>query len=172
MIAAYPDAKIIFVERDYDKWIKSLDDGLLRSLWSGLIGLVIDYAEPFVGQEGGGAVRKMFLGFFRAQNYKECKMNARETYERYNEEVRAACKGEEHRLLEFKLGSGWEPLCEFLDRPVPDVPFPWTNELAMVREVAFNAAMTRAKLAVCKGFPYAVAFGALGMATLWCLGRV
>jgi hypothetical protein len=32
------------------------------------------------------------------------------------------------RLLEYKLGSGREPLCEFLGKPVPDVPFPHLNE--------------------------------------------
>lgn len=33
------------------------------------------------------------------------------------------------KLLEYQLGSGWEPLCEFLGKPVPDVPFPHLNEL-------------------------------------------
>lgn len=28
------------------------------------------------------------------------------------------------RLLVYKHGDGWEPLCEFLEKPVPGVPFP------------------------------------------------
>jgi hypothetical protein len=32
------------------------------------------------------------------------------------------------KLLGYKLGSGWEPLCEFLGKPVPDVSFPHLNE--------------------------------------------
>jgi hypothetical protein len=32
------------------------------------------------------------------------------------------------RLLEYKLGSGLEPLCEILGKPVPDEPFPHLNE--------------------------------------------
>jgi len=34
------------------------------------------------------------------------------------------------RLLTWDLtqDSRWEPLCEFLDRPVPDKPFPWVNK--------------------------------------------
>lgn len=32
------------------------------------------------------------------------------------------------KLLEYKLGSGWEPLCAFLGKPVPDQPFPHLNE--------------------------------------------
>jgi hypothetical protein len=31
-------------------------------------------------------------------------------------------------LLEYKLGSGWEPLCAFLGKPVPDEPFPYLNK--------------------------------------------
>ena len=28
------------------------------------------------------------------------------------------------QLLEYDVSMGWEPLCQFLDKPVPDVPFP------------------------------------------------
>lgn len=28
----------------------------------------------------------------------------------------------------MKMGDGWEPLCEFLGKPVPDEPFPWVND--------------------------------------------
>ena len=31
------------------------------------------------------------------------------------------------RLLVFDVATGWEPLCRFLEVPVPDVPFPNRN---------------------------------------------
>ena len=31
---------------------------------------------------------------------------------------------DKHRLLIFEVKEGWEPLCKFLGKPVPDVPFP------------------------------------------------
>ena len=31
------------------------------------------------------------------------------------------------RLLEWTVEDGWEPLCKFLDKPVPDEPFPHVN---------------------------------------------
>ena len=34
----------------------------------------------------------------------------------------------EDRLLIFSVKEGWEPLCKFLDMPVPDQPFPRTND--------------------------------------------
>ncbi|KAH8748905.1 hypothetical protein F5883DRAFT_378143, partial [Diaporthe sp. PMI_573] len=32
------------------------------------------------------------------------------------------------QLLDFKLADGWEPLCLFLGKDVPDVSFPHINE--------------------------------------------
>ncbi len=34
------------------------------------------------------------------------------------------------RLLEWTVEDGWEPLCEFLGKPVPDEPFPHVNAAA------------------------------------------
>jgi Sulfotransferase domain len=31
-------------------------------------------------------------------------------------------------VLDVTEGPGWEPLCEFLGRPVPAEPFPWSNK--------------------------------------------
>jgi hypothetical protein len=52
-------------------------------------------------------------------------------YERHAEEVRAAIPPE--RLLEWRPGDGWEPLCRALGRPVPDEPFPHENRRAEFR---------------------------------------
>lgn len=39
------------------------------------------------------------------------------------------------RLLEYQLGDGWGPLCEFLGKPVPDVPFPRVNDSEALQEL-------------------------------------
>ena len=31
------------------------------------------------------------------------------------------------RLLVFEVSDGWQPLCDFLDLPVPNEPFPRSN---------------------------------------------
>ena len=41
-------------------------------------------------------------------------------------EVRAAVPAE--RLLVFAIGDGWAPLCDFLQVPVPESPFPRLND--------------------------------------------
>ncbi len=52
--------------------------------------------------------------------------------ERHNAEVRAHVPA--GQLLEWSPADGWEPLCEFLERPVPAAPLPRVNDSA-----AFNA---------------------------------
>jgi len=31
------------------------------------------------------------------------------------------------KLLVFSVTEGWEPLCKFLEKDVPEIPFPWKN---------------------------------------------
>jgi hypothetical protein len=47
-------------------------------------------------------------------------------YERHNTEVRR--KAPAKRLLEWHAPEGWEPICRALDLPVPEIPFPLTNQ--------------------------------------------
>jgi len=46
-------------------------------------------------------------------------------YERHNDHVRRTAPPD--RLLEWRPGDGWNPICEALGLPVPSEPFPWTN---------------------------------------------
>ena len=50
---------------------------------------------------------------------------AKAYYEQHNADVRAHVPAS--RLLEYRAGDGWEPLCAALDVPVPDAPFPHAN---------------------------------------------
>jgi sulfotransferase family protein len=53
-------------------------------------------------------------------------------YERHNAAVRAAIPAE--RLIDYRAGDGWEPICAALGVDVPDEPFPHTNTTAQFRE--------------------------------------
>jgi len=48
------------------------------------------------------------------------------TFEAHNQRVRDTIPAE--RLLEFEIGAGWKPLCDFLSVPIPEQPFPNLNE--------------------------------------------
>ena len=47
------------------------------------------------------------------------------TYERHNQAVIDALPAD--RLLVYRTGDGWPPLCEFLGVPVPETPYPQVN---------------------------------------------
>lgn len=55
-----------------------------------------------------------------------------ELFENHNAAVRAEIAPD--RLLEYEVTEGWKPLCEFLDVPAPDAPFPRLNDTATFTE--------------------------------------
>jgi hypothetical protein len=59
--------------------------------------------------------------------------HAVEVFERHIEHVCRTCPPE--RLLVFDVAEGWEPLCAFLDVPVPQQPFPHLNDARAMRRV-------------------------------------
>lgn len=152
---AYPRAKIILTVRDADEWHASIRDALLplrRSLvawnpWASKLRRLTDRLIWEGTFEGRAAERDFAVARFEA----------------HNDEVRASIAPE--RLLVFDVKQGWEPLCRFLGRPVPDVPFPSTNSRRKVRTAArllrgatFAAAALLLALAV---------LGVLGVTLVW-----
>ena len=67
-----------------------------------------------------------------AHSAEEMRKAARRKYREHYALVRERVPKE--RLLEYELGSGWEPLCAFLGKEVPDVEFPRVNETASMHE--------------------------------------
>ena len=60
-----------------------------------------------------------------------------ERYERHNREVLEYFKDRPQDLLVFDLptDAGWEKLCPFLGREIPDQPFPHANKASLSRKV-------------------------------------
>ena len=111
------------------------------------------------------AMRKVHFGFYNAKSLSPAEITterARETYETYYRDVRKLVPPE--RRLEYKLGSGWEPLCAFLGVDVPEgVPFPRENdkeahgEEAEARLKKFRMSLLRAAVPVVGGIAAIVA---------------
>ena len=72
-------------------------------------------------------------GWFKSDSKEEMKAKAVANYEEHYALVRKVTPPE--RLLEYQLGSGWEPLCTFLGKPIPDVPFPAANDRKRLHEM-------------------------------------
>ncbi|KAJ2977024.1 hypothetical protein NQ176_g4610 [Zarea fungicola] len=128
LIAAYPDAKVILVERDVDSWLKSIH--AIFGMWENPI---TDWAVSYIGPRSGSikaeVARKYHLGWTQSSKTSDIMGNAKSAYERHYKEIRKLVPPEQ--LLDFKLKDGWGPLCKFLDKPIPqDVDFPRANDSA------------------------------------------
>ncbi|MDX1528057.1 MAG: sulfotransferase [Gammaproteobacteria bacterium] len=114
----YPEAKIILTVRTSESWHKSMSNTIFKVL------------EASTDPESIGLkliAERVFGGRFLDRDH------AVAVYEKNNADVQAAL--EDDRLLVYHLGDGWEPLCRFLDRPVPDSPFPRSNSTAEFTEM-------------------------------------
>jgi hypothetical protein len=119
LAAAYPDARIVLSVRPEEAWWKSfsatigaLRDAPERTMMPPHIDAMLDAGFELIENQTFGCAVTDRDGALRA-------------YRKRIENVRAAFPPE--RLLVFDVTEGWEPLCAFLGRPVPDVPFPRTN---------------------------------------------
>jgi Sulfotransferase domain len=119
LAAAYPQAKVIHTVRPEEHWWRSFSQTIATLLTSDQempppphVLAVMQVATQIISvQTFGGALTD-----------REAALAA---YRRRTEEVRAAIPTE--RLLVFDVAEGWQPLCRFLDVPVPVTPFPRLN---------------------------------------------
>ncbi len=108
--AHYPDAKILLTLRSAESWYASMDNTILKVARAST-----DPASLGVKLIGEG----VFGGRLDDRDHVIA------MYEKNTAEVQAAFGPE--RLLTYTIGDGWEPLCHFLGKPIPDTPFPRTN---------------------------------------------
>ena len=116
--------------------------------------LVLPPIEWATGIRAGKAMHKTLMGAFDAPDLKTLKKNARRTYEGYYARIREVVPPE--RRLEYRQGDGWEPLCAFLGKEVPDVPFPNVNDQRNHRAYQMDQLRNEMTYVWKKAAPYAV----------------
>jgi hypothetical protein len=114
LMRAYPEALILLSVRDSDDWWRSAS----RTIF------------PTVLAMRPGPEREMIEALWsnRFTHDVENESSAKAAFEKFNAEVRAGVPRE--RLLEWRPGDGWEPICRALELPVPAEPFPHVNTTA------------------------------------------
>lgn len=127
LAATFPDAKVVLSVRPEESWWKSFSQTIGKFLTTYKemqlpphVSAMVEATEEFIAKQTfGGAAddRDAAIAAFRKRT----------------EDVRAAIPAE--RLLVFDVAQGWEPLCRFLDVPVPDTPFPHHNTTAQFWEL-------------------------------------
>ncbi|KAI8653689.1 hypothetical protein LRP88_00574 [Fusarium phalaenopsidis] len=131
LIEAYPNAKVVLnYRKDLDAWHRSASKTLANVKHNWVLWIL-----SFLSRQGFWAwhvyLDFMWSGIFRGlDNDIETGVarNGKWVYKEHCNMIRGLVP--KQRLLEWTVEDGWEPLCEFLGKPVPDEPFPHTNAAA------------------------------------------
>ncbi|HEY2160318.1 MAG TPA: sulfotransferase [Solirubrobacteraceae bacterium] len=130
LIEKYPDAKVLLSVRDADGWERSMRDTIWGLFYGDILIRDLSSARCRVDDQWRGYIELMqqmwkSSGLIDngAQTTPESMKGA---MERFNQEVQETVPAD--RLLVWSVGDGWEPLCEFLELPAPDTPFPHLND--------------------------------------------
>jgi hypothetical protein len=129
LMKQYPDAKVILTTRDAAKWYESAAHTIFKKpepvkfamlKWLGRISKKLNYTPQIYYHI------QTFL-FIEAFNGKiEDKAAMMAMFNQWTEEVKNTVPAD--KLLVYEVTQGWEPLCKFLNLPVPATPFPQTNK--------------------------------------------
>lgn len=124
---AFPNAKVIHSVRPEDSWWASFSGSIAK-----LSRRYSDMALPPHAKDMLDAWA-VFAGKPTFGDGIDDRDTALTAYRLRTEQVKAAIAAD--RLLIFDVAQGWQPLCQFLDIPVPDRPFPHHNLRADFWEV-------------------------------------
>jgi 3'-phosphoadenosine 5'-phosphosulfate (PAPS) 3'-phosphatase len=109
--ARYPGSKFILTVRDSGGWLKSCKK---------------QFTPRFAGVQTD-AHKRLFIDLYGTDAFDE--QGFARGYEKFVNGAREYFKNRQSDLLiiDIAAGEGWGKLCPFLERPVPDVPFPKAN---------------------------------------------
>ncbi len=117
----FPLAKVLLSVRPAEDWIKSVH----ATIYASLMKRGNDPTGPNKSR------REMAYELIVNQTFDGRlgdAAHAKAVYEAHIAEVQRTVPPE--RLLTFDVAQGWDPLCGFLEVPVPEAPFPLTNTSA------------------------------------------
>ena len=103
---AYPEAKVILSVRDPQAWFESTQATIFARDPS-------HAPDKVWGEMVSRVVNDLFDGRMHDRDH------VISVYEKHNAEVQRVIPAE--RLLVYEASQGWDPLCEFLGVPVPDI---------------------------------------------------
>jgi hypothetical protein len=125
----FPDAKVLLSVRDPEAWYASCQKSIHASAQAAVKGELeggsVDVSPEAMKMINGLIWNGTFEGRF------DDKAFAIDVFNRHNEDVKR--KVPAGKLLVYEIGEGWEPLCEFLEVPVPEAPMPHLNDATSFR---------------------------------------
>ncbi len=122
---AFPEALVILSVRDTDAW------------WASCLAIEKSYEEERKRPELITAERRAYLDLVEELYPDSSKDIDTAYFEAHNRSVLEFAEQDESfkkRLLVWRTTDGWEPICNALNLPVPDIPFPHKNRSADFHE--------------------------------------
>ncbi|KAM0288245.1 hypothetical protein ACHAO9_007424 [Fusarium lateritium] len=123
LMEIYPDAQVISVTRDKEKWWASWE-AVTKEASAGFLNILM---APVPGKRWYPTLVKQFS---EQQEERFGPMTSARLDE-HNEYVRRVTPASKFNMVE--LGQGWAPLCKILGLPVPANPFPQANDADAVK---------------------------------------
>ncbi|KAH7183335.1 uncharacterized protein B0J16DRAFT_373813 [Fusarium flagelliforme] len=123
LLEIYPDAEVICVTRDREKWWASWE-AVSKMAGAGFLNV---FLMPVPGKRW---YPKLVTQFLEQQNERFGPMTSARLDE-HNEYVRKVTPPDKFHIM--KLSQGWDPLCNALKLPIPDRPFPRVNDADAVK---------------------------------------
>lgn len=168
MMELYPDAKVVLVKRDPQKWWDSIATLTARTtpFWLAAVVAPIPgwrFIPTFASVYSRSTLRLAGINKKDASPTDLIDKGGPHILTNHNDKVRAVVPKEQ--LLEMDLSEGWEPLCKFLDVPVPNEPFPRANDAQAADEYATKILVK--VLQVWLGISSIAGLTAYGAAQLW-----
>lgn len=137
LICAYPEAKVVLnMRRDVAAWHRSAVKNLCAAVNDSVAIWLLTWFSRDMFWMWHVYERFLWLRLFRGTDLSLRSGVEKQGVRVHREHVNMIrgllrSRGEEHRLLEWYVEDGWEPLCRFLGKDVPkDTPFPRTNDAA------------------------------------------
>jgi hypothetical protein len=127
----YPDAKVILTVRPFDKWHVSVNSTIKNAGPQTLPQKLMAMAKLAFNPRFRRVIKcvkfaKQTIFQDELQGKFDDKIAAEKIFNQHIADVKAYVPAE--KLLVFDAAEGWAPLCEFLNVPVPNEPFPHANK--------------------------------------------
>lgn len=120
LMDAYPEAKILLVERDVEAWYRSFNKVIYKEVFSWKADVVdVAIRLGLLPANPNFFIHRLFLEYFQARSASEMMRNARSVYTEHYNAIEARARAEGRPLLRMRIEEGWEPICKFLDKKRP-----------------------------------------------------
>ncbi len=138
LVETYPEAKVLLSVRDSDSWARSINNTMWPLFFGDNVMHHLSSARCQI-DEGWRNYIEFMKGMWKKSGLLNESGAVPEAFERYNADVQETVP--EDRLLVWNPADGWDPLCAFLEVPVPQEPVQRVNDSEMFADRIIDAAL-------------------------------